>query len=148
MKKLAAILVVLALVFCGCGSIQTPPIPEGCEGALSYKIPGLLPIGPAIIRGGFIVLCSKKPAVKEDVVKATVVAWTTIKTGDVITGMEYLLTEVPAAQDYALPAVIVLESIRPYLANQPVLNPCDQNIWLSLVKNIGLDAGATAEMYP
>ena len=134
----------LSLGISGCAGLKPVPAPEGCESALSYKIPGFLPLGPVLVRTGCYTLAVMVPDSRSAIKKSVSAAKVAIEAGDLVSaGKElaelFLMPMIP--RDIALVIYPALENILSMqlfmnVAQSTTINECDKNIWLSLCNNV------------
>jgi hypothetical protein len=149
---LEIILVSLSLALAGCGGQAVTPggtpapdkqIPAGCEKSWIYTQTDFLPYGPIVIRTGIATAAAVKPEIKPMIILVSLVAWKALDKND-LSGVTAAFKDSKAAQ-YITPAVVAISSLMDQGVGQSVkLDACDLNVLKSLMKNIGLDAGAQA----
>lgn len=147
MKNLFMVMVLVVLLVVGCASSQTVPSqpPASCEKAFFYNQgKAFLPYGPALIRAGVATAMLAKPEAKPVVAMVCLTMWDAFKADypDLVKINAVIQTKVKEAV-YAGPALAALQELLPQIGGgQYQMTACDKNILMSLVKNIGLDAGA------
>lgn len=149
MKTLAIILALaMALGIIGCAGTQTTTPPE-CQNSWIYKT-DFLPTGPIVIRTGVAFFLAAQPQYATAIRAGCITAWKALATGNLAQAMTALMNalRLPGADRYVAPATVLLASLAEagMVNGSPVqLDACDKNVLMSLVKNIGLDAGAKLE---
>lgn len=137
MKKLVIALMLISLV--GCAGIQTKP-PVGCEEAFVWKS-GFMPEGRELVELGFASLITAEPKLKPHVKTGALKAWRLVHDGTLGGAVTELLGLVEKNPQYTPLALFALQR----LDMDRSLNTCDQEVLLSMFRNIAIYAGATEQ---
>jgi len=150
MKKwfwaIVAIAILCGLLACGCAGNQ-PAAPASGTGAGSLSLLGKLSpemqaLGPAAIRAGVDTAMIIRPEIKGAVALACLAAWPIVKNGNIAMGVGGIMNEIKDTNKFAPIAVTFVSLLQDQLKFS--LDATDQEIFCSLIKNIGIDAGLTA----
>jgi len=135
MKKLAAVLMVICLA--GCLTAPAKP-PAGCEDSIVWQS-GFMPEGRELVELAFAALLTSEPELKSQVKTGAVKGWKLVQEGTLkgaVTELLFLLEKNP---QYAPLALFALQR----LDLEKALDKCDQEVLLSMFRNIAFYAGAT-----
>lgn len=156
MKLFKILLLVITLFYFGCATSstsQTPSAPPpGCEKAYFYNQgKAFLPYGPALLRAGIATAMLAEPKSELPVRTTAIAFWAIFKADklDLVMAQRVVEAQVKEAK-YARPALIafsdLIEKVSP-IGQGGTLTACDKDIILSLIKNIGVDAGANPDLF-
>lgn len=151
-KLLVMALVLVMLAGCATSPSTTPQsIPSGCEQAFFYNQgKDFLPYGPMILRTGVATALMIEPKAAQPVKLVCLALWDIFKADypNLVLAGNVLETQIKEAK-YARPALTLLsDMIALNLGGGKIkMTPCDKNILMSLVKNIGIDAGASSDLF-
>lgn len=148
MKRLVVLACVLA-VTTGCVGLQVQP-PPNCENSWIYKT-NFANGGPIVVRVATATWLAAQPDHKPAVRRSCVLAWQALESGNLITAISFLTRAFQVDSRYMAPAVVLLAALAEagtVNGVQVALDPCDKNFLKSLVKNIGVDAGALPTDFP
>lgn len=136
------------LILGGCGGNQAaaPMATTQADGITSISLFSQLPkevqvLGPAAIRAGVDTAMIIKPEIKGAVALACLGAWPIVKQGNIAMGMGQIMHQVQDVSKFAPVAVMLVSLVQEQMKYS--LDSHDQEIFASLVKNIGIDAGLT-----
>lgn len=137
MKKILVLCIALSLVI-GVSCANLPKPPEGCENAISYKIPGFIPFGPGVIRLGIVGVCAVQPTIKPAVLVGLKAAYTSLQNQQPKTFVLAIIQVIEPVVSF-LPAVdSQLQKAKEYFSNG-TLTICDRDILAALAQNIYRD---------
>lgn len=134
MKKLSAVFIVICL--CGCITAPAKP-PAGCESSFVWKS-GFMPEGRELVELGFAALLTAEPKVKPEVKAGAVKGWNLVQKGTLRGAVGELLPLLEKNPEYAPLALFALQR----LDLEKTLDKCDQEVLLSMFRNIAIYAGA------
>ena len=135
MKKLVIALMLICLA--GCAGIPTKP-PAGCEAAFVWES-GFMPEGRELVELGFASLITAEPKGKPQVKAGAVKAWKIVQDGTIGGAVSELLGLLEKNSQFTPLALFALQR----LDLDRSLNTCDQEVLLSMFRNIAMYAGAT-----
>jgi hypothetical protein len=139
-KKGFVLVVVVALLasgvaFSGCrGSLQTTP-PAGCEGAISYQIPGFVPYGVGSIRLAIVGISGVSASVKSMVLTAVPLAYQALQKQMPRQFIQTLIAALDPVTSYVPFVSDLLDKAKDYFSDSE-LTACDREILASLAQNI------------
>lgn len=135
------ILVVALMLIClgGCAGLQTKP-PVGCEEAMVWSS-GFMPEGRELVELGFASLITAEPKVKPQVKAGALKAYRIVQDGTLGGAVSELLGLLEKNSQYTPLALFALQR----LDLDRSLNSCDQEVLMSMFRNIAIYAGATEE---
>jgi hypothetical protein len=137
MKKLAAVLMVICLA--GCLTTTVKP-PEGCEDSFVWQS-GFMPEGRELVELAFAALLTSEPNLKPQVKTGALKGWNLVQEGTLKGAVAELLILLEKNPQYAPLALYALQR----LDLERALDTCDQEVLLSMFRNIAIYAGATTQ---
>ena len=135
MKKLAAVLMVICLA--GCLAATAKP-PVGCEDSFVWQS-GFMPEGRELVELAFAALLTAEPKLKSQVKTGALKGWKVVQEGTLKGAVTELLVLLEKNPEYAPLALYALTR----LDLERALDECDQEVLLSMFRNIAIYAGAT-----
>jgi hypothetical protein len=137
MKKVVVIFMILCLG--GCATTATVA-PAGCENSLVWQS-GFMPNGKELVELGFAALLTAEPNVKNLVKSGALKGWRLVQEGTLGAAVAELLVLLEKNPQYAPLALFALQR----LDLDKALDRCDQEVLLSMFRNIALYAGAGSQ---
>lgn len=137
MKRVMLYIVVLCLsvVFLSCATMKTYPPPPGCEGAISYKIPGFIPYGVGGIRLAVVGLCSVNTKIELAVIQGVTWAYMALQEQLPRTFIRTFIEFVDPIAKYLPGVSALLKKALKYFSDDN-LTTCDRDVLASLAQNI------------
>lgn len=134
MKKLSAVFIVICL--CGCITAPAKP-PADCENSFVWQS-GFMPEGRELVELGFAALLTAEPKVKPEVKTGALKGWNLVQKGTLRDAVGELLPLLEKNPEYAPLGLFALQR----LDLEKTLDKCDQEVLLSMFRNIAVYAGA------
>jgi hypothetical protein len=123
----------------GCATMATKP-PEGCENSFVWQS-GFMPNGKELVELGFAALLTAEPNLKNQVKSGALKGWRLVQEGTLRAAVAELLVLLEKNPQYAPLALFALQR----LDLDKTLDRCDQEVLLSMFRNIAIYAGAGSQ---